>query len=239
MGYILLEGGAEFGGHMAEPDLRAIELAGGFDALICIIPAAAAPDHNDRRAGENGLQWFRHLGATNIQVLPLVSNATAHQADIVEALLRARLIYMLGGFPGHLAESLRGTPAWQAAVKAMNDGAVFGGSSAGAMVLCEYLYDPYQNRLLPGLGLLADSAILPHHNNFGKDWALPLHQLIPTSTLIGIDERTGMINDGEKGQWRVYGQGAVTLYRDGNTRVFSSGQTFNLDSGSQDRTNPT
>ncbi len=28
-GYLLLEGGAEFGGQMAEPDLRAIELAAG------------------------------------------------------------------------------------------------------------------------------------------------------------------------------------------------------------------
>ena len=29
MAYLLLEGGAEFSGRMSEPDLRAIELAGG------------------------------------------------------------------------------------------------------------------------------------------------------------------------------------------------------------------
>ena len=29
MGFILLEGGAEFGGEMATPDRRALELAGG------------------------------------------------------------------------------------------------------------------------------------------------------------------------------------------------------------------
>ncbi len=45
-GYILLEGGAEFGGYMAEPDLRAIQLAGGLEAVVSIIPTAAAPDHN-------------------------------------------------------------------------------------------------------------------------------------------------------------------------------------------------
>ena len=45
MGYLLLEGGAEFGGRMREPDLKAIELAGGFDAPIRIIPTAAAPDN--------------------------------------------------------------------------------------------------------------------------------------------------------------------------------------------------
>jgi len=32
MGYILLEGGAEFGGMMKAPDQRAIELAGGKEA---------------------------------------------------------------------------------------------------------------------------------------------------------------------------------------------------------------
>lgn len=36
---------------MSEPDLRAIELAGGFDAPIAILPTAAAPDNNHKRAG--------------------------------------------------------------------------------------------------------------------------------------------------------------------------------------------
>ena len=66
MGYLLLEGGAEFGGRMSEPDLRAIELAGGFDAPICIIPTAAAPDHNHKRAGNNGIRWFKSLGAKKV-----------------------------------------------------------------------------------------------------------------------------------------------------------------------------
>jgi len=56
MGYLLLEGGAEFGGEMREPDLKAIELAGGFDAPIRIIPTAAAPDNNHQRAGNNGVR---------------------------------------------------------------------------------------------------------------------------------------------------------------------------------------
>jgi hypothetical protein len=37
VGYLLLEGGAEFG-EMAAPDRRAIELAGGPEVLISIIP---------------------------------------------------------------------------------------------------------------------------------------------------------------------------------------------------------
>ena len=55
-GYLLLEGGAEFGGRMSEPDRRAIELAGGPGAPISIIPTAAAPDNNHQRAGRNGVR---------------------------------------------------------------------------------------------------------------------------------------------------------------------------------------
>ena len=70
MGYILLAGGAEFSGRMAIADRRAIELASGFEACIRIIPAAAAPDNNHRRAGRNGVSWFKKLGAVNVAALP-------------------------------------------------------------------------------------------------------------------------------------------------------------------------
>jgi cyanophycinase len=82
-GYLLLEGGAEFGGQMSEPDRRAMALAGGGDAPISIIPTAAAPDNNYRRAGNNGVNWFQSLGATNVAWLPLIDKASANDASIV------------------------------------------------------------------------------------------------------------------------------------------------------------
>ena len=48
-GYLLLEGGAEFGGAMSEPDREAIRLAGGLGAQTAILPTAAAPDNNHDR----------------------------------------------------------------------------------------------------------------------------------------------------------------------------------------------
>jgi cyanophycinase len=72
MGFIVLEGGAEFGGRMEVPDRMAIQQAGGPEALICILPTAAAPDNNPQRAGQSGVNWFKHLGATNVSCLPLI-----------------------------------------------------------------------------------------------------------------------------------------------------------------------
>jgi cyanophycinase len=227
MGYLILEGGAEFGGEMSAPDLRAIELAGGFDAPICIIPAAAAPDHNYKRAGSNGVRWFQSLGATNVFSLDVTDTNSANDAALAASLRTSRLVYLLGGFTRHLAETLADSLCWGAALEMYERGGVIAGSSAGAMVLCEHYYDPPRNRLMKGLNLIHNACVLPHHNTFGKAWAKQLTEQIPNATLLGIDERTGMVND-SAGGWRVYGAGVVTLYRGGTTVPYESGARFTL-----------
>jgi len=227
MGYLLLEGGAEFGGRMSEPDLRAIELAGGFDSPICIIPTAAAPDHNHKRAGDNGIRWFKSLGAKNVFIADVIDSTSANDTSLAASIRTSRLIYLLGGFPRHLGETLANSVCWQAALDAYEQGAVIAGSSAGAMVLCEHYYDPYEEKLLRGLNLIPDACVLPHHNNFGKAWAKQLSQLLPDAVLIGIDEQTGMINEGD-GKWRVYGAGKITLYRGEQAASHGRGQTFSF-----------
>ena len=52
--------------------------------------------------------------------------------------------------------------------------------------------------------------------------------LLPDSVLVGVDERTGLIDDGD-GAWRVCGQGAVTLYRRGQPIVYNGGQVFRIE----------
>src|SRR5260370_10452498 len=137
IGYLLLEGGAEFSGQMAEPDKRAIELACGFDAPITIIPTAAAPDNNHQRAGNNGVRWFHHLGATHVESLPVIDKASANDAHLATKISQSRLIYMLGGFTGYLGETIKDSASWQAMLRAYKSGAVIAGSSAGAMVMCQ------------------------------------------------------------------------------------------------------
>jgi cyanophycinase len=227
MGYLLLEGGAEFGGAMREPDLRAIELAGGFDAPIRILPTAAAPDNNHVRAGNNGVRWFRGLGARDVESLPLIDKASANDPQIVESLRAAKLVYLLGGFTHYLGQTLMDSQAWQAALEAYQNGAVIAGSSAGAMALCEYYYDPGRGKVERGLNLVPEACVLPHHNTFGKNWAGKLKALLPGVTLLGIDEHTGML--AEDGEWRVLGGGEVTLYRGEKTETYDLEGTFKLE----------
>ncbi|MBI3738543.1 MAG: Type 1 glutamine amidotransferase-like domain-containing protein [Chloroflexi bacterium] len=228
MGNLLLEGGAEFGGQMSEPDSHAIELAGGFDAPIAILPTAAAPDNNHEQAGRNGLRWFQSLGASRVDLVPVTDKHSANNPDLAARVRSAKFIYLLGGFPRHLGETLRDSLVWRAALEAYHADTVIGGSSAGAMVLCEYYYDPYENKLLCGLNLLPNTCVLPHHNSFGKQWSEKLRQQLPSVILIGIDEQTGIL-DTPSGGWTVYGAGRVTLYRNGEPpQVHARGETFQL-----------
>jgi cyanophycinase len=228
MGFILLEGGAEFSGQMAVPDKLAIQLAGGTDEPISILPTAAAPDNNHERAGQNGVNWFKQLGATDVACLPLIDDTSANDPIIVEALARSRLIYLLGGFPRHLAQTLLESHSWQAILSAHRAGAVIAGSSAGAMVLCETFYDPGSSRVMEGLKLLDGICVLPHHDTFGKNWAPRLRQLLPDIVLLGIDEETGVVCNIPEGLGRVHGKGRITLYHNGRVEKIGSEQEFHL-----------
>jgi cyanophycinase len=210
------------------PDLRALALAGGPDARLSIIPAAAAPDNNHQRAGQNGVRWFKQLGATRVTALPLIDHSSANDKKIVAELERSQLIYMLGGFPHHLVKTLMDSLSWQAILAAYRKGALVAGSSAGAMALCEHYYDPAGEKVEKGLNLIPGTCILPHHNTFGQSWASHLAGSLPDVLLIGIDEETGMIDDGPQGQWKIYGKGAVTLYRQHKSECYRAGETFVL-----------
>lgn len=228
MGYLVLEGGAEFGGRMRDPDLRALELAGGFDAPLRILPTAAAPDQNHHRAGSNGVRWFKGLGARDVESVLVTDRKSANDPQLANELRRARLIYLLGGFTHYLGQTLKDSLTWRATLEAFNNGAVIAGSSAGAMVMCEFYFDPGAGQVEQGLNLIPNSLVLPHHNTFGKNWAPQLLKKLPNVTLIGIDEQTGMIDEGEDHSWTVHGRGEVTLHRDGQIEIYKAGETFLL-----------
>jgi cyanophycinase len=229
MGTILLAGGAEFGGEMASPDRRALELAGGPAARVSIIPAAAAPDDNHRRAGENGVRWFCSLGATAVRVLPLIDRVSAEDPVVVRDLRQSRFIYILGGFPRYLEQTLTGSAGWAAIIEAYRNGAVVAGASAGAMVLCSHYFDPDSGAVFQGLGLVPNTCFLPHHDAFGHQWVPRLAALLPkTVKLIGVDEETAILSGTAIGEWEVSGKGEATIYHSFTTERYEGGAVFSF-----------
>ena len=94
--------------------------------------------------------------------------------------------------------------------------------------MCQMYFDPGTGKIVDGLNLVPNSLVLPHHDTFGKGWAPRLAREMPDVTLIGIDEQTGMLNDGDHDSWNVYGAGTVTLYRGGRIETHTPGKAFSL-----------
>lgn len=227
-GGFLLQGGAEFKGMMAASDRAALDLAGGPDAGVVILPTAAAAEGDPVRAGRNGERWFASLGATHARALALYEADDARNLEIVSAIRAAKLVYISGGDPDHLFRVLAGSPALSAIEAAHADGATIAGSSAGAMVLCGIYFSPAGKRLEKGLGMVPGFCVIPHHEQFGKSWAGRIREASPDTLLVGIDEETGMIRENEDGMWRVLGKGAVIVYDETPPRVARTGGRIHI-----------
>jgi cyanophycinase len=187
---------------------------------VLVLPTAAAYEHPER-AVETAEQWFAGLGAKT-RGLMVLARPDAEQEANAAAIRDARFIYLSGGSPLHLRSVLKDSPAWDALSQAWQNGAVLAGSSAGAMALCDPMVDPRGGAFTLGLGLLAQVAIIPHHNTWSEEKAKRTITLAPKGLpIVGIDERTALIR-GTDGAWRVAGVGGVVVFQNGHEAGLNS-----------------
>jgi cyanophycinase len=128
----LLLGSGEFEPWSAEPERAALE---GREGSVAIVPTASAPEGDkifDRWANM-GLEHYASL-AVDARVVPLKVRADADRHDVVAMLDDAAIVYFSGGNPRFLADTLRGTAFWRRMLERLDDGMVYAGCSAGAMV---------------------------------------------------------------------------------------------------------
>jgi cyanophycinase len=210
-GPLALVGGAEWReGCTFDGDLLA---ASGADEVL-ILPTAAAYEHPGR-AVEWAERYFDGLGA-KARGLMILARPDAEEEANVAALRDARFIYLSGGSPLHLRSVLKDSAAWDALTQAWNGGAVLAGSSAGAMALCDPMVDPRGGAFTLGLGLLAQVAIIPHHDTWSAEKAKRTITLAPAGLpVVGIDEQTALVRDSD-GAWSVGGAGGVVVFVDGH-----------------------
>jgi cyanophycinase-like exopeptidase len=115
------------------------------------------------------------------------------------------LIYLSGGDPHHLAESLINTPVFDAIYQGWSSGSSLAGCSAGAMALSTHI---------PNFRLSKKSPI-PHFDRFFRwipESAAKVLMSSPDDTiLIGIDELTALVNRSGESDWQVIGSGLVHI----------------------------
>lgn len=219
---ILLVGGDEFRAGGRDMDRSILELTGKAKPRVAIIPTAAALE-NPQRAAANGVRHFTELGAAAYSVA-VIERADAEDAGLAAQIGGADLIYFTGGSPEHLCAALSGSLLLDAVAAANAAGAIWAGSSAGAMVLGEGMRRPASGApLSPAWNIIPGVMVLPHHE--GSDPAAVAAQRAARGetglTGLGIDGGTGALLDDNGAA--VWGSGNVTVYRGHGWERYAAG----------------
>jgi cyanophycinase len=228
-GPIALVGSGEF-----LPAMEAVDAAllAGRPTRAVFLPTAAAPEGTDRVDYWVGLgtEHYRRLGVEPVP-LAVLDRRDADDPANAAAVTGAGLVYLSGGNPGYLADTLRGTAVLEALLAAWRAGAALAGCSAGACALTALADDTRTGATRPGLAVVPELVVLPHFDRIER-WAPGIVErraagLAPGQVLLGIDEDTALIS-GDDG-WRVDGRQKVWIVGpDGGRTPHSPGAVLAL-----------
>ncbi len=235
-GSLALVGSGEYLPQMREFEQSLINdgLANNKKPIYIQIPTAAA------RESENRINYWRSLGevaAKSLGVkqsfLPIFTREDANNPELLKDIDDAALIYLSGGDPHYLAQTLRDTLLWDLILKNWQSGGSLAGCSAGAMAFSGYVPHFRLSRAQPtqGFGLLKEVRVIPHFDKFFK-WipdsaAKHLLDLPGDSTLIGIDEDTAVVKRANQ-DWQVWGKGKLHLLKGQTPGQFVAGEFVNV-----------
>ena len=222
-GGIILAGGDEFRDGCEVMDTAILQSTGHSPPRVLIVPTAAGT--SAAQAASNGVTYFSSLGAEASELMVL-DREDAEDPNLVDLVLGASVVYFTGGSPDHLLAALDGSRLLQRLQASMPEGAVVGGSSAGAMVMGSMMRGPSGGEWGPALGLASGIAVLPHHEASDPERvASELASTVPADLkVLGIDARSGCF--GLPGRWQVLGPGRVVLYENGSWTAFAHGDTL-------------
>lgn len=218
------------GGAMQDPVIvkRFIDLAGGPDAPIVIIPTAG--DANEYDQYWSGLKQWRDNGATNLTVVHTRDRKAADTETFVKPIRAARGVFFAGGRQWRLADSYLDTLTHKALAEVLARGGVVGGSSAGASILSSFMVrgDTKSNEQMigdhtVGLGFLKNAAIDQHLLRRNRQFdMLEVIDKHPNLLGIGLDEDTAIVVEGDR--FDVIGRSYVVIYS--NTPVAGANGRF-------------
>jgi len=221
-GSLALVGSGEYLPAMAAFEKSLIDdaIKQGKAATYVQIPTAAGRESAER------LNYWKELGeaqARRIDVnsihLPIYTRDDAFKQEHVDAIQNSALMYLSGGDPHHLAETLVDTPVWNAIVENWQSGASLAGCSAGAMVLSSHIpnFRVLKSSPTVGLNLLPEIRVIPHFNKFFKwipESAAKLLLHVPSDAiLIGVDEMTAIVKRSGIENWVVVGEAKVHVLK--------------------------
>jgi cyanophycinase-like exopeptidase len=226
------------------PNVAILETPAGFEL------------NSSQVAGHVGDFLQHHLQNFKPQItqVPARKRETAlspNNPDIVAPILEADMVFMGPGSPTYAVRQLRDSLAWDYLIARYRLGAGLALASAAAIAISAYALPVYEifkvgedihwKEGLDFFGAYGLSLVfIPHWNNrdggegldtsrcfIGRARFAPLINLLPDSvTVLGIDERTGLIIDLWDECFRVIGDGRIHVIRDAKEKTFSKGVEF-------------
>jgi len=215
-GWMIPIGGAEEKDGSTQILSRFIELAGGEDADIVIIPTASML----RNTGTRYERLFSDLGASRVSSLDFDTRRDAEEAGRLERLSQASGVFFTGGNQLRLSTLVGGTAVAKSVRQLNAAGIPVAGTSAGAAFMCEHMIafgddgsTPIAGsvRLAPGLGL-TNRIIIDQHfrqrDRLGR--LLTALAYNPFAVGIGLDEDTAAFIAPDN-TVHVEGSGGITV----------------------------
>ena len=215
-GYVIPIGGAEEKIDNPEILQKIVDLAGGSNAVISIIPTASQLSDT----GDRYQRLFEELGAGKTHVLQINERVDAHNEAYLDSLHASTAVFVTGGNQLRLSTILGGTPIAKAIRQLNAVGVHYAGTSAGAAIVSQHMIVggstgvvPTEGgvNLAPGLGLINTAVIDQHFNE--RNRLARLFSAVsynPFLTGIGLDEDTAAFI-GPDNQFTVVGSGAITI----------------------------
>jgi len=233
-GMIALAGGDEFRPAYQAPDHALLALLPAGLRPMVIVPTAAAHE-GPEMAIANGARHFCALaGALEVKGALIVDAATANDSALAEQVATAGMVYLTGGNPWYLAQTLRGSATLEALRAVLARGGMVAGSSAGAMALCAGMRGRGLRGWEAGLGLAPGLAVLPHYGDVPGDLAGTRGALPDDVVILGIPTGVNCVSKASKDatprytEWQVLGSRPVTIYRASEVTQAREGESFAL-----------
>jgi cyanophycinase len=215
---------------------RFLELAGGRDARVVLIPSASTRFAEGERVKEELEEW-RKRGPASVQMLHTRSREVANDPVFARPLTEATGVWMGGGAQDLLMKPYLGTEVERQLKALLDRGGVIGGTSAGASVMSRVMIAGGRDKaeLADGFGFLPDVVIDQHflrRNRIGR--LLGVLSAHPDLIGIGIDEQAVLEVNLRDSRMKVLGLSYVVACvpdeakKSVRMNIFSNGDSLDL-----------
>ena len=206
---LALVGSGEYLPDMDLVDSYMLSLCAQPPRVVCLPTAAGMEgDAMIDSWSQRGVEHFTRLDA-DVTSVRVWDRASADDAGFADQIASADLIYLSGGKPAYLYETLYGSLSWQAIQSVLERGGLLAGCSAGAMVQgMAFAGFPWRHG---GFGLWPGIQVIPHFDEIPSAVVKAMRLAVGMdTTVVGVDGFTALIDEIET--YRVVGRGGVTIW---------------------------